>query len=364
MPLKVAATAAAEAAAAGGSGGGGESAPSPYPDFVYGVAAFLIAQGPYCYFGASSGWLDNNWAWNGHRGPPPPPHTHTHPHSATAAATAAIVPSDTFVSPNLTPSFLPFPISVCAQIKMTGSLVSRLDPLSGCRTTNGSVAWRRPTCRSTHRAAVALSRLAAAEYCAHRSPATCSNWNECNCESCFSRSSVDKQTPLVMPRFLGPSFWLRQCCLALFAAPACRAQPPCTQGLAFKAPMLPSSPVAPPAIAAGAEGQACAWARHAAPGCTGVHVRKRVHADARGCCNLHAHGGTRLNSTHNPAMCGAVMRHDASTFPPSPPPGQPAAGANVLHIIVDDLRPDLAPFGPAFHAHARSGGVRPQRHSV
>ena len=43
------------------------------------------------------------------------------------------------------------------------------------------------------------------------------------------------------------------------------------------------------------------------------------------------------------------MRADPSTFPPTPVPSPPPAGArNVLHIIVDDLRPDLAPFGPTF----------------
>ena len=27
--------------------------------------AFLMAQGPYCYFGASTGWLDADWVWHG-----------------------------------------------------------------------------------------------------------------------------------------------------------------------------------------------------------------------------------------------------------------------------------------------------------
>jgi hypothetical protein len=31
----------------------------------YPAAAFLIAQGPYCYWGASSGWTDGDWAWHG-----------------------------------------------------------------------------------------------------------------------------------------------------------------------------------------------------------------------------------------------------------------------------------------------------------
>lgn len=31
----------------------------------YPAAAFLIAQGPYCYWGASSGWVDPDWSWKG-----------------------------------------------------------------------------------------------------------------------------------------------------------------------------------------------------------------------------------------------------------------------------------------------------------
>ena len=34
-----------------------------YP-LTYPVCAFLIAQGPYCYFGASTGWLDPDWVWH------------------------------------------------------------------------------------------------------------------------------------------------------------------------------------------------------------------------------------------------------------------------------------------------------------
>ena len=31
----------------------------------YGAIGFLVAQGLHCYWGASSGWLDSNWAWSG-----------------------------------------------------------------------------------------------------------------------------------------------------------------------------------------------------------------------------------------------------------------------------------------------------------
>ena len=37
----------------------------PKHSLEYPACAFLIAQGPYCYFGASTGWLDPDWAWHG-----------------------------------------------------------------------------------------------------------------------------------------------------------------------------------------------------------------------------------------------------------------------------------------------------------
>ena len=43
---------------------GGRQRP-PRPSLIYPACAFLIAQGPYCYFGASSGWTDAGWQWHG-----------------------------------------------------------------------------------------------------------------------------------------------------------------------------------------------------------------------------------------------------------------------------------------------------------
>ena len=39
--------------------------PAKHSSLIYPACAFLIAQGPYCYFGASTGWTDQNWAWHG-----------------------------------------------------------------------------------------------------------------------------------------------------------------------------------------------------------------------------------------------------------------------------------------------------------
>eukprot|EP00040_Diaphanoeca_grandis_P008465 m.45340 g.45340 ORF g.45340 m.45340 type:complete len:140 (-) comp19944_c0_seq1:26-445(-) len=37
----------------------------PHQSVEYAACAFLIAQGPYCYFGVSTGWLDSEWSWHG-----------------------------------------------------------------------------------------------------------------------------------------------------------------------------------------------------------------------------------------------------------------------------------------------------------
>ena len=109
--------------------------------------------------------------------------------------------------------------------------------------------------------------------------------------------------------------------------------------------------IAPPPITGNEYAQACGWACHARADCTSFtyEAASRACAGGAGCCHLKR-GGSWLNATSaSRGLCGAVMRHPPATYPPSPPPGAPPAGArNVLHILVDDLRPDLAPFGPDF----------------
>jgi iduronate 2-sulfatase len=127
------------------------------------------------------------------------------------------------------------------------------------------------------------------------------------------------------------------------------AQDACTKGLQFP-DAVDLAVITPPPITGEMYAQACGWACHANPNCTSFtyEAASTACAGSNGCCHLKS-GGSWLNSTVDDTVCGAVMRHPPSTFPPEPTPVAPPAGAkNVLHIIVDDLRPDLAPFGPAF----------------
>jgi hypothetical protein len=41
------------------------SAVPKHGSLVYHAAGFLVAQGAHCYWGASAGWLDADWAWRG-----------------------------------------------------------------------------------------------------------------------------------------------------------------------------------------------------------------------------------------------------------------------------------------------------------
>jgi hypothetical protein len=65
----------------------------------YPAAAFLVAQGPFCYWGASSGWTDADWAWHGEYdyavGAPLGPAIRTGAYSWTRAFAKANVSVDT-----------------------------------------------------------------------------------------------------------------------------------------------------------------------------------------------------------------------------------------------------------------------------
>jgi iduronate 2-sulfatase len=129
-------------------------------------------------------------------------------------------------------------------------------------------------------------------------------------------------------------------------------QPPCTPGLDWPGNNVPGSPYPlPPPVAAGAEGQACALLCHAAPAC---HAFVYFPEGSPGCtlgggCCFFKRQATLLNASSTPHACGAVMRHFASTYPPTPPVVPPPPGAkNVLYLLVDDLRPELAAYGQSF----------------
>lgn len=126
-------------------------------------------------------------------------------------------------------------------------------------------------------------------------------------------------------------------------------QPPCIDGLFFGTSLI-TAPIEAPLIAKGAEGQACAWACRRDSACMAFEFVGQGYAQCtfeRGCCHLLA-GGSWNNATWDATgYCGAIVR--PQIVPPQVVTTQPSSSArNVLHIIVDDLRPDLAPFGPEF----------------
>ena len=152
-----------------------------------------------------------------------------------------------------------------------------------------------------------------------------------------------------------PSFPPRALAAALLLA-ASAAQPSCFAGMMWGDVRDETEYVQPPPSAPGARAQSCALLCHADLNCGAFVFYKQGGGRfpcpfPRGCCHFKPASAlaTMLNSSYDKDACGAVMRHAPSSYPPPPPPASPPVGAkNVLHIIVDDLRPDLAPFGPAF----------------
>jgi hypothetical protein len=67
-----------------------------------------------------------------------------------------------------------------------------------------------------------------------------------------------------------------------------------------------------------------------------------------GCCLLKS-AGAGANASTVEGHCSAIIRPDPSSFPPLPSPMPAPKGAkNIIHIISDDLRPDLSAYGQAF----------------
>lgn len=121
---------------------------------------------------------------------------------------------------------------------------------------------------------------------------------------------------------------------------------------------LPGMPV--PILREGGDGQECAFYCNAEAKCRGFNWLPTGCEDpgfglkcpandtfVNGCCWLKAEAAS-LNG--GPAKCGGsfVMRPDPASIPESRITPAPANAKNVLYILVDDMRPDAAPFGASF----------------
>ena len=75
--------------------------------------------------------------------------------------------------------------------------------------------------------------------------------------------------------------------------------------------------------------------------------------NGEGCCWLKSSASSINMTSSSPCSsvggCSFIMRPDPATLPPLPsPPPIPAQAKNVIYILVDDMRPDAAPFGQSF----------------
>jgi len=126
-------------------------------------------------------------------------------------------------------------------------------------------------------------------------------------------------------------------------------QPPYLAGVMLGGVILPGMPI--PVNVTGGDGQQCAFACTGRADCaafnwapTGCSAALRC-PHTIGCCWLlsSASGDDHISVE---SCAGSFMMRPAAV-PPQPPPQPPPAGArNVLYVLVDDLRPDLAPYGP------------------
>jgi len=153
----------------------------------------------------------------------------------------------------------------------------------------------------------------------------------------------------------------RALCLALCAAYVC-AQPPCVGGVNY-----PGNDLGALLVPSGSDAQWCAEACYTNSSCRGfVFLAPRcggcAAADGGGCCMLKSSASSSTSTSTPACACSFIMRADPASLPPPPPnvPLPPSA-RNVLYVLVDDLRPDVGPYGaawmstPAISSLARGG---------
>lgn len=150
---------------------------------------------------------------------------------------------------------------------------------------------------------------------------------------------------------------LRNATLMLSATTVVVGQPPCTAGVFYDGPDVSGSPFS---IVDDhkADGQDCSFMCNQRSDCRAFNWAPQgtcgplTCSSPNGCCWLKRGQISSLNMTSTPKGCGCAMlvRPDPSSLPPAPSPAPipPAGAKNVLYILVDDLRPDLAPFGASW----------------
>lgn len=141
--------------------------------------------------------------------------------------------------------------------------------------------------------------------------------------------------------------------LAAATVRPCWSQPACRANTGFPSNDLPCC--GPPGIPnphPEAEAQGCALACYANPQCRAFTAISRGTGSctAKGGCCLLKSRAAGLNATRVVGHCSAILRADPADVPPVAPVQPPQGVRSVLHIIVDDLRTDLSPYGQSFMA--------------
>ena len=150
-----------------------------------------------------------------------------------------------------------------------------------------------------------------------------------------------KMQPLLPPRLA-----LLLLLLVVRAAGECSPLP-CERGVGYPGNDLYPPPGLPnPYPSAGLQGCALAcWAEARCLAFTAISAGTGACTAAGGCCLLKTHGASS-NSTPVAGHCSSLLRADPAAVPaPASPAPPPPRAHSVLHIIVDDLRAQLSPWG-------------------
>ncbi len=150
--------------------------------------------------------------------------------------------------------------------------------------------------------------------------------------------------------------------LAAVTTGVVRGQPPCNPAVLLDSEGdLPGQPLRVPTDVAMVDAQFCAEACANNTACVGYNFLGPAascaslptcpFAPTGGCCWLKSAAATADSTASKGCPAGAcsfIVRPPTGSVPPVPPATPPVGAKNVLYILVDDMRPDAAPFGQAF----------------
>ena len=130
----------------------------------------------------------------------------------------------------------------------------------------------------------------------------------------------------------------------------------CLKGINMPGSDLPGMPISTANSSACAtqcgDHASCVLYTYHEAGCVDPRTSKGCD-DTGGCCWLKTKGKSGIDPVISPCTCSGYKRMPPDNFTPSSKPAKTAK--NVLYVLVDDLRPELTPYGQSY-AHIPNFG--------